>query len=197
MEASNAPNTSCLHNRCYRGGWMRSHCAAFDCCNQGSRPKTSSVGSEFVTVWNFQDSARLQTVSCHDKGCRNTLRILHFLAICIRCGDVGVCQSRAERRRIAIAACRRSATLSRDPKDCVSLPCLHFHSRVPCKRREMNMNTEAILALPAAEKLELIGLLWDASGRRSQRRCEVLSGRMDLPQRGRSTARLVECSESI
>ena len=25
----------------------------------------------------------------------------------------------------------------------------------------MNMNTEAILALPAAEKLELIGLLWD------------------------------------
>ena len=25
----------------------------------------------------------------------------------------------------------------------------------------MNMNTEAIFALPAAEKLELIGLLWD------------------------------------
>ena len=25
----------------------------------------------------------------------------------------------------------------------------------------MKMNTEAILALPAAEKLELIGLLWD------------------------------------
>jgi len=41
---------------------------------------------------------------------------------------------------------------------CVSLPDLHFRGTMHLRRREMNVNTEAILALPAAEKLELIGL---------------------------------------